>query len=196
MEPDVKRWLENDLAAHPGRVVVVLNHEPFHVDPAWPLEDYEPADDEGVFDRHDVPYVLSGHTHWNSFVREGARTHVTAGALSGMRWILPTGVHPRGYRLVFARDRALHSAWKPLGEPVVAWGEGPELPDGRVVVVSDAKGAFASVTFSQGGTALAATEWHPSFFFVPVDADAGALAVEAIGQDGRRTRSALELPAP
>ena len=193
MEPDVRRWLENDLAAHAGRVAVVLNHEPFHLDPAWPLERYEPADDEGVFDRFDVRWVLSGHTHWNSFVREGERTHVTTGALSGMRWILPPDVHPRGYRLFLARERALHSAWKPLGEPVVAWAEGPEVAGGRVVVAADAAAPFARVRFSQGGTPLEATAWHPSFFWVPVRADAGALVVEAESQDGRRTRSALEI---
>jgi len=50
MEPDVRSWLEADLEASRGRVFVVLNHEPFHVDPSWPIDELQPADDEGLFE--------------------------------------------------------------------------------------------------------------------------------------------------
>ena len=194
MEPGVRSWLEADLEAHRERVLVVLNHEPFHVDPAWPLDDLEPADDEGLLQRFAVPFALTGHTHWNSFVRDATTTHITTGALSGMRWILPASVHARGYRLFYAHGRELHSAWKPLGEAVVALAEGSERAKGRVIVAADAQSPFVRVAFSQEGAAVPAKRWGDYFFLVPARPGAGSLTIDALGTDGELTRVVLELP--
>ena len=154
MDDGVVRWLEADLEANTDSTAVVFNHEPFHVDPALPYDDdIEPADDAELFERFAVPYVLTGHTHFNSFAREGPTTHITTGALSGMRWILPPEVHARGYRLFWARgDGTLHSAWKKLGEPVIAWAEGGSRAGEPVVVAADADGTPSQACSSPGAT--------------------------------------------
>ena len=92
--------------------------------------------------------MLTGHTHFNSFQRQGGVTHITTGALSGLRWVLPAGVHERGYRLFLARERQLYSAWKPTGRPVLGWSEGGGE---RVAVAADRDGPFASVTLERDG---------------------------------------------
>jgi 3',5'-cyclic AMP phosphodiesterase CpdA len=193
MDEEVRAWLEADLMASRGRVPVVLNHEPFHLDPEWPMDGLEPADDAGLFARFAVPYVLSGHTHWNSFVQAGATTHITTGALSGMRWILPEDVHPRGYRLFWAQGSVLHSAWKRSGEPVVAYSEGARQPDAAVIVAADAGGPFESVVVSHAGQYLDAERWGDYFLRVPKPPDSGPLVVDVVDAAGEQRRIVLPL---
>lgn len=171
-------WLDADLAAHAGKVAVVLNHEPFAADPSWPFaDDYEPAKVGGLFERHRVAYTLTGHVHRNGLVREGGTTHITTGALSGVRWIVPTSLHPRGYRLFYARKGRLYSAWKQLGEPVLGLVVPPASPEiapaadqradeeGRIVLVAaDVREPFAEVTLSVDGEPLPLERWGDYFF--------------------------------
>jgi 3',5'-cyclic AMP phosphodiesterase CpdA len=179
--PDAEaEWLEADLSAHDGRVAVVLNHEPFAIDPDWPFaDDLDPADDEGLFERHEVAYTLTGHVHVNGLTREGATTHVTTGALSGMRWIVPEPVHPRGYRIFYAREGRLYSAWKQLGEPAlgllrpalspeIAPATGPPSAGepGIIGVAADVRGPFADVAISVDGEELPVERWGDYFFAV------------------------------
>lgn len=195
MDEDVSRWAQADLSASRARVPVVLNHEPFHVDPAWPLDNLEPADDEGLLARFQVPYALTGHAHFNSFVRTDATTHITTGALSGMRWVLPVGVHPRGYRLFWARAAELHSAWKQLGEPLVALAEGGRNPDEVVVVAADRRAPFSRLTITRAGELLVPEPWGDYFFRIPDAAGGGPLEIVATSASGEQMRATLT-PAP
>ena len=192
MPPEERDWLEADLVAHAGRRVVVLNHEPFHYDPAWPFEDdqQQTADDEGLFATHGVPYVLSGHTHWNSLMRGEQTTHITTGALSGLRWVLPTAVHERGYRLFYARDGELYSAWKRTGEPLFARAEGA-ADAASVIVVADRDGPFAAIEVERDGGPSQIARWGD--YFVRVASGAGArLRVTGVRASGERVTVDLD----
>ena len=186
MPDEVRAWFEADLAAHAGRRVVVLNHEPFHFDPAWPFDpdQSQTADDAGLFAEHGVPYALTGHTHWNSFVREQQTTHITTGALSGLRWVLPPSVHERGYRLFYARGGELYSAWKRTGEPLFARAEG--APDAAsVIVAADGAGPFAEIEVERDGRPSQIARWGD--YFVRVARGAGArLRVTGVRASGER----------
>ncbi len=194
MPEPVRAWLDADLSAHADRVPVVLNHEPFHFDPAWPF-DPDPdqtADDEGLFAAHGVRYVLSGHTHLNSFVRENDVIHLTTGALSGFRWVLPVSVHERGYRLFYAKDGELYSAWKPTGEWRIATAEGAERPGNKVLVAVDRRAAFASLEVTRGGVAVPFERLGEFFASLPRDpASSAPLVVVATRADGTRERVEL-----
>ena len=201
MEADVREWADRDMAAHADRVLVVLNHEPFHWDPAWPMaRRLEAGADEGLFDAHGVDYVLSGHIHWRSHVAEGSRHHLTAGALSGMRWVLPATVHPRGYRLLLAYDGRLHSAWKETGRPIVAAAE-PALPDARelMIVAADAAGPFRSVEIHVAGDP-APTRAFGRYFFRVARERGEPVTVRGLRADGsafeRRLVGASALSVP
>jgi hypothetical protein len=122
MPEAVRRWAEADLAAHEGRILVALNHEPFHYEPAWEFDDPQIADDAGLFEKYTVRYSLAGHTHKNGFAEsESGTTHITTGALSGMRWVLPPEIHACGYRLFYATGGELYSAWKETGKRVLGF---------------------------------------------------------------------------
>ena len=219
MEPEVRDWLEADLAAARarGRRIVVLNHEPFHNDPAWGYDDYEPADDQGLFAKYGVAYALAGHMHRNGYQdapRDGGVTHITTGALSGFRWVLPTSFDSRGYRLIYARDGLLYSAWKRTGEPLLGFvdprgslaihpgsthAQEPGSLAGRVEVVAvatDTGGPFARVEIRLGDEPLASERWGDYFLRASFDAsripaEGGSLVLEAKGRDGTLHRSRL-----
>ena len=131
MEPDVQTWLERDLAAHADRTLVVLNHEPFHTDPNW--NGYRPADDAGLFAEHGVHYVLAGHVHRNGGLVQGGTEHITTSSLSGLRWVLPASLAPRGYRLLYLRGDRLFHGWKETGRPVLHFAGSREGEVGRRV---------------------------------------------------------------
>jgi hypothetical protein len=196
MDESVRAWFEADLAASRERVAVVLNHEPFRIDPAWPLPDLVPADDEGLLEHFGVPYTLTGHVHYNGLVRDGPTTHITTGALSGMRWILPASLHARGYRLCWVQGTRLFSAWKALGEPVVALAEGASTGDEWIVAAADARGPFERVEVSSGRAPLPAERWGAYFLRVPKRAGDRELTVDTLSVDGERRSVALELPRP
>lgn len=206
--PEEERaWLDADLAQNRGRTVVVLNHEPLEADPRWKFAGaVEPVDDGGLLAKHAVPYALTGHVHWNGFVRAGATAHITTGALSGLRWAAPASVSPRGYRLLWGTpDGRLFSAWKELGQPLLELVQpsgdsqrftNPEpdptrvaAQEGRVPIVvaaADALGPFASVTLHQDGKALAVERWGACF--VAASAAPGELDLVAADASGRTLR--------
>jgi 3',5'-cyclic AMP phosphodiesterase CpdA len=202
MPEEERAWLDADLARSRGRSVVALNHEPFAADPRWKFAGaLEPADDDGLFAKHAVAYALAGHVHWNGFVRVGATTHITTGALSGLRWAAPESVTPRGYRLFWGTpDGALYSAWKETGQPVLELvqpsgdsqrftnpGADPTraaASDGRIAIVAvaaDAGGPFASVRLLQDGKPLPVERWGAWFFA----ASAGPGVVDLVATDAR-----------
>jgi hypothetical protein len=192
LEPDVRAWADADLAAHAGRVLVVLNHEPLAHEDGWRFIG-DPVDDQGLLERHRVPYALAGHVHRNGLVRQGATMHVITGALSGMRWMLPAAVHPRGYRLVYARDGKLWHAWKELGKPALEFLDVLPSGEGVAFVAADAAGAFASLEATLDGAPLELERWGDYFGAarVPADAisDAGStLVLRATSRSGE-TRS-------
>ncbi len=206
LAPEVRAWLDADLSAHAGRVLVVLNHEPFHRLPGWTF--YEPVDDAGLLARHGVAYALAGHIHQNGVERIGATLHVTSGALSGMRWVPPPDVHPRGYRLFRAQRGRLYSAWKELGRPLLGFvhppgdpalfaaGEPPEPRDGGlelVLVAADVAGPFAALELSVDGAAVALEPWGDYFARARIAAGARAARLRARDAAGRVHEASLSL---
>ena len=194
MEPRVRDWLEADLSrATDGRTLVVLNHEPFHEDPNW--GDYVAADDEGLLEAHGVDYVLAGHLHRNGELRQGATTHVTTGALSGLRWLLPASLHERGYRLFYARDGRLHHAWKQTGKRLIAFA--PSLEPGStevVVALADRAAPFASAVVRLDGKPLSAERWGSYFLLVdpgPRSSHRAKLRVHARTVDGETAQAMM-----
>ena len=211
MEPAVRDWLDADLDAHAGKVLVVLNHEPFHNDPAWGFERNEAADDEGLFRKHDVAYSLAGHVHRNGFEERDGTTHITTGALSGLRWVLPTSLYRRGYRLVYAKDDRLYSAWKDTGKPLLGFveprGSAEIHPASKsasspadvgaafdvVAVAAAARGPFASVSLHRDGALIPLEPWGDYFFRARVSEGVGPLVLEATTADGEIHRTELVL---
>jgi hypothetical protein len=210
-------WVDRDLEAHSDRIPVLLNHEPFLYDPSWSMdeEDFAPVrGEDGRLVRHGVVAVLTGHTHQNGLVRRDGVTHITTGALSGFRWVLPPDVFHRGYRLFHAHGARLYSAWKRLGHPVVAFVDPPgsaahhpasagELEPGErrvVAVAADARGPFPGVRILLDGQPLPLERWGPYFVAASVPAGrrtgTGALVVEAISLDGRLLQDTAHLEAP
>jgi len=207
MPEEERAWLDADLARERGRTLVALNHEPFAADPRWKFADaLEPADDAGLLAKHAVAYALTGHVHWNGFVRVGATSHITTGALSGLRWAAPVSVHPRGYRLFWGTpDGKLYSAWKETGQPVLELVQPSGDPqaftnpgadptravasDGRIAIVAvaaDARGPFASVRLLQDGQALRLERWGAYFFAASVEP--GVVDLVAADARGRTLR--------
>jgi 3',5'-cyclic AMP phosphodiesterase CpdA len=202
MPEEERAWLDADLARSRGRSVVALNHEPFAADPRWRFAGaLEPADDAGLLAKHAVAYALTGHVHWNGFVRVGATSHITTGALSGLRWAAPESVSPRGYRLFWGTpDGKLYSAWKETGHPLLELVQpsgdsqrftnpgadparvaaaGGSLP--IVAVAADARGPFASVRLAQHGRELPVERWGA--YFLAARAEPGV--VELLASDAR-----------
>lgn len=170
MTPDIQVWFENDLEAHKDKTLVVLNHEPFHFDELWPFENDQHVDDDGLFSQFGVDYVLTGHTHYKSAMKIAGVQHLTAGALSGMRWILPASVHERGYRLFRSRKSELFSAWKETGKPLIALAE-PQPQGGKEIVIAavDEKAAFRDVKFYDGERELTVNPLSEYFFVLAVE---------------------------
>ncbi len=181
MRDEVRSWLDDDLALHSGRTQVVLNHEPFLLDPEWPFDDEDQlASDEGLFAKHDVAYVLSGHTHFNGRARAGATEHITTGALSGFRWLLPSSLHPRGYRLWYARSGRLHSAWKPTGESVLVLTEPAQSGERPIIAAADRNAPFASLAATQAGKSVPIERWGAYFARIDADPANGPIHIEAV----------------
>lgn len=196
MEPDISAWARADLEAHQEQTLIVLNHEPFHFDPTWPFEDNgSRADDEGLFDKFGVDYVLSGHTRYKSYMEINNIHHITTGALSGLRWVLPASIHPRGYRFFYGKNRSLYSAWKPSGQPILVLAEPqPVNKRLRVIVGADATGAYDQVEIRYEGRSLQLEHWGDYFFQIEIPADEPlAVQVIATGIDGSKVIKDLQL---
>jgi hypothetical protein len=170
---------------------------------------YDPVDDGGLLAGHEVAYAIAGHIHRNGVARSGPTTHITSGALSGMRWMFPPGLHEHGYRLYYAVGRRLFSAWKetgapavgfvqPAGDPALHASGGDALRDGRlevVAVAADAAGAFAEVALHLDGEAVPFERWGRFFLRAVLPADAsGVLALRAKRADGSAVQARLTLP--
>ena len=200
MEPEISAWADADLEAHRGQVLVALNHEPFHWDPGWPFDKQEVAQDDGLFAKHRVAYVLTGHTHWKSFMTIDGVHHLTTGALSGLRWVVPAALHERGYRLFYARDRSLYSAWKATGQAVLAAAEPPSTDLAILVLVAaDTAGRFESIEARAGGVRLETDRWGDYFAAVALPrkatlAEPIEIDVSAIRADGSRVHERLLVP--
>ncbi|MEE8581196.1 MAG: metallophosphoesterase [Myxococcota bacterium] len=226
LSAQVKNWLDADLALHPEATRVVLNHEPFHFDPDWPMPDNGKlvVSDEGLFERHGVAYVLAGHTHLNGFEERGPTTHITTGALSGFRWLLPPGLYPRGYRLFYARGTRLYSAWKEVGQVALGFidpvgdaslhpaSAGALRPEASAVygaidlvaVAADRSGPFARLRLLLDGASVPFERWGDYFLHarlapapLPTDVPSGrSLVLEAIRASGEIERVELRFPPP
>lgn len=209
LSPEVRAWADADLSSHHDRVLVVLNHEPFHHLPGWTL--YEAVDDAGLLTRHGVAYSLAGHVHANGVERIDGTLHVTTGALSGMRWVPPPSIHPRGYRLFRAQEGRLYSAWKEIGHPLLGFvhppgeselfaaGTPPEPGDGRralVVVAADVAGPFASLELQADGRAVALERWGSYFARALVAPDAREARLRARSATGSLHAARLRLSSP
>ncbi len=207
---DVRDWLRADLELHADRPIVVLNHEPFAADPTWPFEPgrLRLADDEGAFAEHGVTAVLAGHVHLNGYVERDGVPHITTGALSGFRWLLPEELYHCGYRLAYLKDGALYTAWKRVGRPVVAFvspaGEGEHHPasagvpasDGEtlevVAVAADTAGPFAELALERGGEPIALERWGDYFVRARVARSGDVLVLRARRADGSTVTAELD----
>ena len=192
MRPEVAAWLEADLARHADRVRVVVNHEPFRADPSWPYDESFEEENlvaDEVLARHGVEYALTGHAHLNGLGRQRGTMHIHTGALSGLFWLLPTDLFPRGYRLIYARDGRLYTAWKDLGIPVLGLAE-PGAPDGHVVAVAaDRAGPFRSVRLELDGEPVPHERWGDYFLHARVaPAAVPRLVLIAVSEGGESLR--------
>jgi 3',5'-cyclic AMP phosphodiesterase CpdA len=198
---DAAAWLEADLAAHAGRSVVVLNHEPLRGDPTWStVIRHFALVDPAVAERLEaagVRWTFTGHLHVNGVVESGPTQHISTGALSGMRWSLPAEAFARGYRLVQVRDDELFSAWKRTGEPLFGFvdpptdaalhatssprpsgradPDGPPGPTRVVIVAADASGPFVGLDVRLDGRPLPVERWSAYFagaHYDPAELDA------------------------
>ncbi len=216
MRPEVRAWVEADLARHRDRVLVLLNHEPFFRDERWNLgEEFDArdrVDEEGLLERYGVDYTLTGHIHLPGATREGSTTHIATGALSGMHWVLPPEAAPRGYRLYWARGRELFTAWKETGKPVVGFvrpaGAGRHFPasgppagarDGGIEVVAvaaDAGGAFADVRLEGPDGRIELERWGDYFVRarLPGSASGATLRLVATRAAGDAVEAEIALP--
>ncbi len=194
-----RHFLEADLHAHRGRTQVLFNHEPFTWDPDDPTRpDVHYVRDEGLLARFAVPYAITGHLHRNAVYHDGTTTHVSTGALSGMRWALPTRVHERGMRLFWADGDRLFSAWKTLDTPAVGFVVAPgggsaslvpsgaerAAPDEIVAVAVDARGPFERIEIHADGEPIETKRWGRYFVWAQAPRDGARLEVVARRADG------------
>jgi hypothetical protein len=154
-----------------------------------------------------VDYALTGHLHRNGVSVKGSTVHISTGALSGMRWVLPVSVHPRGYRLVQTHAGRLLSAWKPLGEPAVGFvapdpspalfasGAERAAPGEIIAFAVDAAGPFEKIGLSADGEPLVAESLGR--YFVRAQRPEGARRLELVARraDGSEERVAVESKA-
>ncbi len=122
-------WLRNHLPHVPvDKPTIVAIHMPFVStwDQRWPQPEHlryattiKDSDDVlGLFSRHDLRMVLSGHTHDNEQTRVGGVDHVVTAAACGSWWKGPNiDGTPNGYRIVRVRDGEISSAYKCAGAP-------------------------------------------------------------------------------
>ena len=165
MTADIERWFENELKIHADKTIVVLNHEPFHFDERWPFDNDQQVDDLGMFGKYGVDYVLTGHTHYKSAMTIDGVQHLTAGALSGMRWVLPANVHERGYRLFQGFEAKLYSAWKQTGKRFIGLAEPQPADSSRLIIAAvDSSAAFKQVRFFAGKEELKVNVLSDYFF--------------------------------
>ena len=121
--------------------------------------------------------------------------HITTGALSGIRWVLPASIHPRGYRFFYAKDRFLYSAWKPSGQPILALAE-PQPVNRRlkVITAADETGAFDEVEIRYDGQPLQIERWGDYFFQITLPAgEPDMVQVIATRADGSQVTKDLQL---
>lgn len=198
LDPDVRHWLDADLAEHPNMVHVALNHEPFHSSLDG-TEEYNRADDEGLFAKHEVRYSLAGHIHRNGFERRNGTTHITTGALSGSQWLLPADLHERGYRLFYARDGDLYHAWKRTGEALVAFlaPQQPRLREGVFLAVAvDRYGPFAKIEVSIDDEPAPFERWGDYFLRISLPYAFQELVLTATRENGEFVRAKLAPGSP
>ena len=169
MTPNIQQWFENELKIHTDKTIVVLNHEPFHFDEGWPFENDQHVDDLGMFGKYGVDYVLSGHTHYKSAMMIDGVHHLTAGALSGMRWVLPASIHERGYRLFQGFEAELYSAWKQTGKRFIGLAEPQPADSSRLIIAAvDSSAAFKQVRLFAGEEELKVNVLSDYFFEIPI----------------------------
>ena len=171
MRPEVASWLDADLEQSADRVRVVMNHEPFRAEPTWPFPesyvDTEVVPDQ-VIARSGVAYALTGHAHLPAVGEQNGVTSLHAGSLSGIFWLMPPDLQRGGYRLIYAREGRLHSGWKELEKPLLAFAE-PPAPDGQLVVVAaDKEGPLAGLRVELDGVALSHEVWGDYFLSVNI----------------------------
>jgi hypothetical protein len=168
--------------------------------------------------KHGIAYELSGHIHRNGFQDAppgGGVTHITTGALSGFRWSLPLSIDSRGYRVIYAHDGKLYTAWKNTGQRLVGFvdprGDGvihpasthaapPDALNGVVEVVAvavDADKSFASVSLWLDGAPLESERWGDYFVHAHFDASrlqaASRLELRAVDSEGTAHTARLDV---
>ncbi|MCZ6784282.1 MAG: metallophosphoesterase [Proteobacteria bacterium] len=220
LRDDVRRWLRADLNANAGvRAIVLMNHEPFFADPSLPFDgslvESHVVDLDDLLGEFGVAYTLTGHTHFPGSQRGDPTTHISAGSLTGLGWFLPQEVYPSGYRLVYARDGRLYSAWKEVGralvgfvqpagdaaiDPVSAHSVTAETAEGFLEVVgvaADASGPFALLSLELDGEPVPAERWGAYFLRARIEPSRGTsprtLVLKAVRDDGSTETARLDV---
>ncbi len=178
LDADSREWLAADLLAHPNQVYVGLGQRPPHASPRSALQ-----------------YALTSHESHATAVSRNGTTTITTGSLAGGRWVLPAELHERGYRLFYARDGQLYHAWKPTGEPLVAFLEDTRVLARRGVFVGvavDRYGKFAELELLVDGEHVPFERWGDYFFRVSLPYPAERLVVSATSANGETTTADLE----
>ena len=134
-------WLEQDLAAAEGQIIVVLTHEPIYssayedgvnetLQNAW----------ENLFKEHGVRLVISGDTNWYEHVYVGGIHHITSGGGGGpladpANQAIPGTVFQRARLLHYLRFTVADDALRVEAIPVASVSDDVVLlvPSGRSV---------------------------------------------------------------
>lgn len=107
-------WLDGQLAANSGRIVLVGHHPlftsaPDEEDTYWNLPTERRSRILDMAHRADVRLVLAGHWHRNSIARDGDLEMVTSGPIG-----YPLGDDPSGFRIVDVGQTGISHRYQPL----------------------------------------------------------------------------------
>jgi hypothetical protein len=121
--------------------------------------------------------------------------HLTAGALSGMRWVLPASVHERGYRLFQGFEAKLYSAWKQTGKRLIGLAEPQPADSSRLIIAAvGSSAAFKQVRFFAGKEELKVKALSNYFFEISnKDNQLRQLKVVARAGDDSETEVLIDL---
>ena len=106
--------------------------------------------------------------------------------------MLPAALHPRGYRLFYARGRELHSAWKETGEVVIAPAEPSGAAGRRIAVAADRGGPFSEIEARLAGRMVPLKRLGDYFVELPLADGAGLVSLTARRADGSQETADIQ----
>ncbi len=177
LDSDSRAWLASDVGAHPNMVYVGLGRRPPHASVS------------------SLDYALASPSGADTNEGRNGTVKIATGSLAGGRWVLPTELHERGYRLFYAKNGQLYHAWKQTGEPLVAFLEDVRPPPPRgdfIGVAIDRYGKFAKVELTVDGEPVSFERWGDYFLRVSLPNPPERLVLSATGAHGEVSTAELE----